>query len=239
MKWQFEITDCPKNPHYPITCYQVRDNGVKIGPSFIKLEDFLEAISTGPDDMLLDADALRMEETVVTPSLPFGTVRYSANADQTRERITMEIPKKQYDIRYGKDETMHFIGFPRMVVQYLVETYQDSRKVIETRLYAVLDDKQPITDDTPLFQFPYPNVGKENGIVCWGQNARFEIKELPELHKLFYSFISAPFNEDHGVRTTHGIPKFQGLLNQIEELAFDDEWLVPAGRKAFRDLFNI
>ena len=102
MKWQFEFEDCPKNPIYPIKAIQEMDNGVKKGPVYLKITDLIEAMSTTPEG-IHDADALRKLETLVTPSLPYGAIRYSANEEQTRERITMEIPKKQWDIRYGEN----------------------------------------------------------------------------------------------------------------------------------------
>lgn len=237
MKWQFELSDCPINVNYPVKAFSVMDNGVKRGPFHMKVEDLVAALSNEPETSH-DADALRNEETIISPALPFGTIRYSTNENRTRERLTMEIPKNQWDIRYGDEVTPFYLGLPRLVVQYLVETSTGGkRKVIETRLYAVLDDKNAITNSTPLFPFPFPNVGKENGIVCWGQNTRFELNELTELTKLFLSFLSAPFNEDHGVRTTLGIPNFRRLIEQIQEQPFDDEWLIPS-QKTFGSLFE-
>jgi hypothetical protein len=238
MKWQFELSDCPTNSTYPILAHQVLDNGVKRGSFYLTIDHLVEALQKKPDN-LLDADALRGEENS-TPPLPFGTIRYSSNETQTRERITLEIPQKQWEIRYGIGEKDDFysIGFPRMVVQYLVINNINGDKTIkEMRIYAVENNRKPIDDDTPLFIFPYPNVGKTNGIVCWGNNARLEIKSLVELEKSFLWFVSAPFNEDHGVRTTLGIPRFKELLEVIQDKPFDDEWLVPS-KTVFRDLFK-
>lgn len=109
--------------------------------------------------------------------------------------------------------------------------------MIETRLFAVLNDKKPIEDETPLFHFPYPNVGKSNGIVCWGRNQRLEITRLTELERAFQWFIASPFNEDHGVRTTHGIANFRKLIDRIQDKPFDDEWLIPIRNQSFRDLY--
>lgn len=236
MKWQFEISDVPDNPDYPITAYQYTDSGVKRGPFYMSTESFIEALQKEPNN-LLDADGIRGDEKS-SPSLPFGTIRYSTNDTGTRERITMEIPKKQWDIRYQNDDNFFTIGFPRMVVQYLIVSNLQGNKVIkEMRIYAVEDNRKPVSDDTPLFTFPYPNVGKENGIVCWGQNERLEIKELVELERSFFWFISAPFNEDHGVRTTLGFPSFKKLIEEIKDQPFNDEWLVP-NNKDFGALFT-
>lgn len=237
MKWQLEIEDCPKNAAYPIVAHQINDGGVKKGPYYLSVENAIQALQQQPD-IDHDADGIRANEKS-TPTLPFGTIRYSTNESGNQQRITLMIPKKQLDIRYGNEEKEFFhIGFPRMVIQFLVSTSNNSKMSIrETRLYAVMDNNLPITDETPLYTFPYPNVGKDNGIVCWGQNQRLEIKDIVELERAFTWFTSAPFNEDHGVRTTHNIRHFRELMEQITDLPFDDVWLI-AQRETFGDLFN-
>lgn len=237
MKWQLEIEDCPKNTDFPIVAHQINAGGVKKGPYYISVADAIHALKQDPE-MDFDADGIRANEKS-TPTLPFGTIRYSASESGNQQRITMMIPKKQLDIRYGDElNEFHRVGFPRMVIQFLVYKSSSSIKSIkETRLYAIADNNQPITDDTPLYTFPYPNVGKSNGIVCWGGNKRLEIKDLVELERAFTWFISAPFNEDHGIRTTHNLRHFRELINKIADLEFDDEWLLPQ-RETFGDLFN-
>lgn len=235
MRWQFEISDCPINANYPIVARQINDSGVERGPFYLTIDTLLTALKKEPDNVL-NADELRGNEKS-TPPLPFGTIRYSANETVTRERITVEIPKKLWEVRYGDEDTFYTIGFPRMVVQYLSIQSQDKKMINEMRIYAVEDNKKPITDDTPLYTFPYPNVGKSNGIVCWGQNQRLEIESLVELERGFLWFVSAPFNEDHGVRTTLGIPQFKKLLEVVENRQFNDDWLIP-NKNNFGELFN-
>lgn len=236
MKWQFEISDCPTNAAYPVIAHRVNDNGVKRGPFYFSIESLLEALKKEPDNFM-DADGLRGDENC-TPSLPLGTIRYSTNESKTRQRITMEIPQKQWEIRYGEEmELFYTIGFPRMVIQYLVVDHSSIKSIKEMRIYAVLNNGQPITNDTDLFIFPYPNVGKSNGIVCWGQNQRLEINSLTELERSFRWFVSAPFNEDHGVRTTLGIASFRKLIEVIQDQVFNDDWLMPSRHK-YSDLFE-
>ncbi len=235
LKWHLEISDCPSNSTYPIRGYKENDNGVKFPPVFLTVQSVIEALQAQPGN-LLDADGLRSDEKS-TPSLPFGTIRYSSNELSTRERITIEIPKKQWEIRYSNEESIYTIGFPRMIVQYLIVPSGEKKKISEMRIYAVEDNKRPINEETPLYTFPFPNVGKSNGIVCWGQNSRQELNSLVELERAFLWFVSAPFNEDHGVQTTQGIPSFKKLIKVIEDKPFDDEWLIPM-RKTFEDLFT-
>lgn len=236
MKWQFEISDCPLNPNFPVLAYQVYDNGIKKGPFYFTMNDFLESLQAKPDSFH-DAEALKQLETNISPTFPVGTIRYSSNESQTRERVTMEIPQKQWDIKYRESDEFYTIGFPRMVIQYLLSSTNDSKRIVETRIFAVLNNGKPINDETPLYAFPYPNVGKANGIVCWGQNQRLEIQRLTELERSFQWFIASPFNEDHGVRTTHGIGNFRKLIDHIIEKPFEDDWLIPLNR-TFNSLFT-
>lgn len=235
MKWQFEISDCPENHTYPVVAHSIGDNGVKRGPVYLSIDSLVKALEKEPENFL-DADALRKKEKS-TPPLPFGTICYSSNDSRSIERITIEIPKRIWDIRYGTEDEIFSIGFPRMVVQYLLSNTSIEKMVKEMRIYAVLDNNQPIQDNTALYTFPFPNVGKTNGIVCWGQNKRLELKDITELERAFRWFVAAPFNEDHGVRTTFGISNFRKLIDTIKEQSFDDDWLIPMN-KTFEGLFG-
>ncbi|MDX1806665.1 MAG: hypothetical protein R3267_06545 [Paenisporosarcina sp.] len=237
MKWQLEISDCPTNTALPIIGHQVNDGGVKTGPYYLSVETVIQALQQTPE-IGYDADGMRLKENN-TPTFPFGTIRYSTDDTGKFQRVTMMIPKQQFDIRYGEEEReFYHIGFPKMVIQFLVESDKNNQMSIrETRLYAIKDCSQPITDDTQLYVFPYPNVGKDNGIVCWGQNQRLTIKDIVELERAFAWFLSAPFNEDHGIRSTLKFRYFREMIEGIKELPFDDEWLLPH-RSTFGDLFN-
>lgn len=238
MKWQFEISDCPLNPNYPVETFQLYDSGIKKGPFYLRIEDLLESLQARPENFH-DAEAMMQVETNVSPIFPVGTIRYSSDELQTRERITMEIPQKQWDIKYRDSDEFYNIGFPRMVIQYLISTEKNTKRMIETRIFAVLNDGKPILDETPLYYFPYPNVGKANSIVCWGQNQRLEIQRLTDLARSFQWFIASPFNEDHGVRTTHGIANFRRLIEHIQDKPFEDDWLIPLPlNRTFNSLFE-
>lgn len=236
MRWQFEITDVPASAEYPIIGYQTNDSGVRKGPYYYRVEDLIKALQQTPENVF-DADGHRNEEKS-TPPLPLGCVRYSSNDSESRQRVTMIVDKKIWEIRYGEDKEFFSIGFPKMILQYLVvPSTNNGFKVSEMRIFAIQDSKEPVRDETLLYTFPYPNVGKSNGIVCWGLNQRLEIKDILELERAFRWFIAAPFNEDHGVRTTLGISKFRALIEHIKEQPFDDEWLMPSNMR-FGDLFK-
>lgn len=235
MKWQFEICDVPLNIDYPIEGFQLNEAGVRRGPFYFKVEDLVDALLQSPENAY-DADSDKADEQA-TPTLPLGTIRYSKNLKGTKQRVTMVLDKKIWDVRYGNESDFYSIGFPKLILQYLVVDSGINLRIAEMRIYAVEDNGQPITEETPLYTFPFPNVGKGNGIVCWGQNERLEIQSLVELERAFGWFVAAPFNEDHGVRTTLGINRFNQLITRIKDQSFDDEWLMPSGN-TFGDLFK-
>ncbi|WP_374717725.1 hypothetical protein [Neobacillus sp.] len=231
MKWQLEISDCPTNATYPIKAFQIGDNGVKRGPFYLKVEDVISALQHRPENS--DCDFSEMKH--LTPCLPFGTIRYSKNDNGTRHRVTMVLEKRIWEIRYGDEDEFFSIGFPRLIIQYLVTG--EKLRIAEMRIFAVQDDRQAIMDATPLFAFPYPNVRKSDGIVCWGLNERLELNSLTDLERAFRWFVAAPFNEDHGVITTLGINCFRTLIERVRDKDFDDNWLVPVNLN-FGDLFK-
>lgn len=236
MKWLLEISDCPVNIEYPILGEQVMDNGIKRGPFPFKRDSIIKALSQ-ESSLTFDADSLYAKE-LNSPLLPFGTIRYSHTDDYKRERLTMVLPKKKWDIRYRDEEQLYSIEFPKLIMQYaLSKQGTNTKALIETRLFAIEDNHQPITEDTQLYAFPFPNVDKSNGIVCWGANEALTIQSLLELERVFIWFVSAPFNEDHGVRTSLGFSSFRKLIHHIQEKSFNDEWLVPLN-KSLKDIFK-
>lgn len=230
MKWNIEISDCPINPKFPVVAHQTYDNGIKKGPFYLKMEDLLEALSAEPDM------AFKGPVWKPTPLLPAGTIQYATDEDERYSRVVMEIPKKQWDIRYGDDE-IYTIGFPRLIIQYDIIKSPSTQRIIETKIFAVLNNKKAITEDTEIYRFPYPNV-YHDGRVCWGSNHPKEIKDIMELEKMFNWFVSAPFGEDLGVKTTHGMPNFKQLIEVIQDKDFDDDWMISENM-TFRELFYI
>ncbi|MCM3317949.1 prokaryotic E2 ligase family D protein [Rummeliibacillus stabekisii] len=235
MKWLLEISDCPANLDFPILGTQV-SKGIKKGPWQFSKDDIIAALSE-ESDLALDVDGLFSDEQH-SPILPQGTIRYSHTTDFSRERITMTLPKKQWDIRYGDEQELFPIEFPKLILQFvLVASSNASEKaMVETRIFAIRDDEE-VNDTTQLYSFPFPNVGKTNGIVCWGANQRLTFKSLTDLERAFVWFVAAPFNEDHGVKTTFPISNFRKLIEVIQDTSFNDDWLIPLNMN-LGDLFK-
>lgn len=233
MKWVLEIPDVPRDTRYPVVGNQKMDNGVKRGPFYYRVEDVVSALTAKPDVIISEDELINH-----TPLLPRGTLMYGENKDKTVLSVTMEHPKKMFDIRYAGDDELYCIGFPRLIIQYKLESCINKRyRITEMKVYAVEDDGQPITHESKIYYFPYPNVSPSHGLVCWGNNERVEIDSLVELERALIWFVSAPFSEDYGVRTTLGITNFKQLISKIKNKPFDDDWLVPVGKR-FGDIFN-
>ncbi|MCM3390541.1 hypothetical protein LG296_19715 (plasmid) [Ureibacillus chungkukjangi] len=239
MKWIIEINDTPENKDYPITGYQECSNGVKRGPYLFTVADILKGLvpmtQHAPIHSEQTADYFKDEKRI--PTLPFGTVGYSSDAFG-KERVTMVIDKEFWSIRYRNNEKSYLIGFPKLVIQYILVPVGNTkhRRVVKTRLFAVKDDHKRITDETILYSFPFPNVKKTSGgEVCWGMNSDLTIQSLTELDQILHLFLNAPFNEDYGCRLANGVMHFGKYLETAQDVPFDDENLlpIPYGAKDF------
>lgn len=241
MKWLLELSDLPESTTHPIVGFPVYENGVKGTQRYFSIQDIVNAL-TESETGLEDVEG-EIKEEEHTPILPRNTIRYSKSPCDTRQRITMEIPKHRAFIKHvGLEEELIEIGFPRMVVQFLVEKTKDRKKMYmqkQTRIFALRDDNQPIQEDTPLFTFPFPNVMKGSGVVCWGSNSPMEYDCLSELQRAFVWFTSSPFNEDYGVSTLSTQSNKTSFLKYIETFHssdFNDDELVPY-KNNFSSLF--
>lgn len=233
MKWQFEISDKPVNPNFPVLATQVFDSGAKKGPFYFSIEQFLTAFESGDT-----GGKVTVFEN--TPALPNGTIQYACSDDRTVHRVTLELPKSIWDIRYEKVDDFFPIGLPRLIVKYEVKRLAGSFYVSEIKIFSVMDDGKAITEDTPLYSFPYPNVYKDSGSVCMGANERITLSDLTELQSKFIFFIQSPFNEELGMRTTTGVNNFLKFIELNQGKPFNDEWLMPPSAiyKTFGDLIN-
>lgn len=221
MKLQFEIEDMPKNLDYPVTAFTVNEAGIRKGPysmSFDDLVDCLRATATN----VSDNDPFKS----TSPILPKGTVHYAENRSQTHCRVTLDIPKKEWDIRYGDEPSFYSVGFPRMIVSYELVKSVSSFKVTKVRIFALMEDANPLTGKTQLFKFPFPNVEKETGTVCWGTNV-VSVNSVQELERTFTWFVAAPFGEDYGVSINLPYRSFRQLIEENDSKPFEDEWLIP------------
>lgn len=230
MKWILEFSDMPQDKDYPIVGYQITDTGIKRGPYLYKVEDVVNSLTAFQNETITSTDYganIFLNEKRI-PTLPVGTIGYSSS-DQGNERISLVIKKDIWPIKYQNDPELYFIGFPRLIIQYVLVPLRTNglRRVMATKIFAIKDDQQPVSDETKLYAFPFPNVSKEDGKVCWGENSNFTIANLLELDKFFAYFLSAPFGEDYGMRLADGSLTFGKYIETHQHKSFDDELLLP------------
>ena len=221
MKVEFSISDAPRNPNFPFEINTINDGGVKSGPKYATYEDIVAMLgkSTGimseyPDDMIL---------------LPRGTIIHQVTNTKDRHKLAFIIDKMEWPIQYESNgrATRHVIGFPKLIAIVKIRTVKDGYMLDGVKLYAV-NESDKINLGTALFTFPFTNVSKDSHLVCFGNNEMPIVNCLSELERFFNLFVAAPFGEDYGCRTSHGIHKFSDLLPIVENNPFNDDWLVPA-----------
>lgn len=231
MEWIFKISDEPKIADFPVEAHYEPTPGLKSKTQFFSLEQIIEVLQNRDfEEDTLESSELARADMVISPILPEGTIMYAQHPNNELEQIAFEIPQKTFDIQYKTSGNLHAMPFPRMIVICELEKSDDKKKIGSMRVFAVENNQQPITEDTPLFSFPYTNVMKSTGSVCWGLNKRILVSSLHEVRKAIFLFLSAPFNEDHGVRTTLGINEFQALIKKLEGQPFSDEYLLPLNK---------
>ncbi|AQQ55333.1 hypothetical protein [Planococcus lenghuensis] len=238
MKLVFEMEDVPTNPNYPVRGFQYSDAGVRSGPNLLSIQQLIEMLEQR-DPQADERRETRRKSLSYTPVLPTGTLMYASDDEGTLEQLVFEIQSSTFDVLYKDEKIPIALPFPRMVVIVELDTIGDQKKIDTMRVFAVENDGKPITADTPLYMFPYPNVMKSSGSVCWGQNSRLMVQSIQEVRSAFLLFFSSPFNEDHGVHTTHGIQSFRQLMGKIQDQPFNDEWLISSKQtleESLRDL---
>lgn len=234
----FEISPNFENKTTPIAYYKQLDNGAKTARKYITIADLVTALSQ-PVDIVRGEEGIssNFENETRIPILPPNTLGYSSSKGTLmKERVTIVIPKGVYPIQYIFKNiiTTHLIGFPKLIMQNVVVSIPNTkqRRIVETYLFAIKDDRKPIDEQTELYSFPFPNVDKTTGGVCWGANADISIEQLSNLDIVFTKFISAPFNEDYGCYLKNGIQNFKSYLElEVEDVPFNDDYLLPTNKK--------
>jgi len=230
MEWVLVISDSPKNKDYPIIGHQIADNGARRGPFLFKVQDIVDSLvcpMNEPNYMPGSGDDFRNEKRI--PTLPYGTVGYSSS-EEGKERISMVIDKGIWPIKYHNNPAeTYLIGFPKLIIQYVLLPLGSTghKRIISTKIFAIEDDHKPVTNQTKLYLFPFPNVSKSNGTVCWGGNSNLTVANLTELEIIFPLFLAAPFGEDYGMSIADGSLNFGKYIQTAQDKPFNDDLLLP------------
>lgn len=233
MKIQFTLSSTPIDANYPIEAYEIGVKGQVRGPFYYSIEDMVSALHEVKDS----------EDTFVRmPILPMHTVHVSHTRNMNRFKLVLDFPKSIQTIHYetSSEKRVDFIGIPRTLMIVGVEKTKENRwKVVSesTKLFAI-EEHANIQEDTTLYHFPFPNVYKDEdvGKICWGLNQLPLFDELKDLESLFQLFLSAPFNEDLGIRlfTKKVVNSFSDYLQLMEKnekpQPFNDEELISCSQ---------
>lgn len=214
MKWTFEVNDVPDSLERPFIGQIINDNGSKTPKLSYTVSDVIEIISSMNNDYVA--------KKVDTFILPKNTIKKEFFGSKIL--YTLIVDKNLWDIKYQTITENHFIGFPKLIVQYLVSDSIPCR-IISMRV-AALKESDEINNETQLYKFPFPNVEKYTAKVCINlSDAKYDHSEL---HLAFKDFLAAPFNEDFGLALKlDKTSQFAAYLENKAELPFDDNELVP------------
>lgn len=168
------------------------------------------------------------------------------------------VPEGTYDVMYtepGEFSLVQIIDAQVFPVHYLDKVYEipfprlafltrvHGKKIVKTCVFALKKGK--VSDETPLYNYPFGNV-YDDGDICWGGNnintngdalIPRDVAYLPGL------FLSAGTNSDLWRRDRVSVPKdTPPLLSSLYETLshmdlFSESWLVETTYRV-KDLFK-
>ena len=218
--------------HDYVSVRLIEENGAERDQFKMTLEDLIHTLDVSG---VTEVD----EEIIETPYLPHSPLEVACIKHVNVSRKSdvhdyyMVIPKAKWDITFANGQ-LEDVGFPRMLFRWRVKRGNVSRS--DLRIFA-LKEHGRVNGDTELFQFPYPHVQGQNGLVCMGGNVLPTIQSAQQLETMHKLFIHSPFSGDYGVRTTKGF-QVRELFTKAAGYDFPDEWLVST-RKTINQFFQL
>lgn len=122
--------------------------------------------------------------------LPFGYIDAYVSREGTY-KVAVLYPKKRRGVKYYKDT--YYVPYPNVVYIYDVK----NGICISRSCFAISDKdlKNGITRDTPLYYFPFGNVG-ENGSMCYGNIKLPNLTTMDSIDNLVALFLAGEVNDD-------------------------------------------
>lgn len=241
MKYIFEISDTPENVMYPISVQTKATNGVKSPKQAIDVPSMIAALNELYDKQstLEDGDMGFNEGLVktqlITPTLPFGTVFYQngalvKNENHIIEQVAVVVPKGIFPASY-LDKAM-MLGFPTLVFVFTIiwDKLRNSRKLRKGNVFAVNEKPHKVNSNTPFFTFPFPNVSKSSGEICWGNTVTtITGEDLNDfVQNAIDTFVTSNFNDDYGIiLDSPDYGSFSDYIGANENKSFNDDLLIP------------
>ena len=196
---------------------------------YLSFNDFAKAILAANQQINMDT-----AEVIDSPIFPVG---YGVSTVQTRElstgaRIVVLVRDAMpADITYHNDKFKK-VGIPKLL--FGVKIFQNI--IQSVKIMAVKDFI--IKEDTKIFEYPFSNVSKCSGNVCFGMNrvSSIDVSSLTALHSLPDLFLSMPNNDDNYGHNLSGLA-YRPLLKALVNKSFKKEWLEPSNR-TYKDWFE-
>lgn len=100
--------------------------------------------------------------------------------------VTIALPKGLQQIVYGTSS--YSVPVPGLV--FVIEVKK--QRIIKSVVYAY---KGELTEDSPLYHYPFGNVYC-NGKICWGGNSLPKCNVMKDVDKVIALFFGSPTNDD-------------------------------------------
>lgn len=216
MKWIIEIDDRLADLDRPFIGQTILDNGSKSPKLAYSTRDLIKILQE------IDSDNSTFSNAT-SELVPANTLKKTIDGNKTIFSILID--KQMWDIKYQTVNDNHYIGLPKVIVQYVISNTVPFE--IRSMKIVALKEADVIDNFTPLYKFPFPNVEKDLSTVCIDLTNK-KYSSHKELDYAFRQFIAAPFNEDYGLALNKSkIFRFAEYLVQYADQSFNDELLVP------------
>ncbi len=188
----------------------------------ISFDDYCEAILAAKQSLALPGI---VEDTLIYPQDPLVSVVQVRKLETGAEWYFLTREATLFDVQYG-DTVFRQVGIPKL----LFAIKWAKGKAVAVRVVAVKD--QTITENTPIYLYPFSNVMSTDGSICFGANRLYDydFTDPVRLHSLPHMFLSMPNNNDGYHSRNHSGLELRPLFELLESEVFPDDWLRAAGK---------
>ncbi len=202
-----------------------------ITEKYVSFDDYAKAIASS---VKVEESSNISFESPILPSFDIRTIfhrEYSTGAHHillVREPAPADFTLHSYNSSNTKQKVITYkkVGMPRLI--FAIKIFENMIQSVKVCAVKAVN----ITEDTPLFNYPFSNVDGVNkygsGSICFGSNkiSTMNVKNLSSLHSVPNMFLSMPNNHDkYGHNLTDY--RYEDLLELLEGQPFDNEILQP------------
>ena len=154
------------------------------------------------------------------PILPKNCIRYAEEAyNKNVYKLLLLLPAQNHDI-WLFEQKIKGVAFPTLLFGFVVQGYRIKEK------YVVALKDELVTDETPLYKYPYSNV-YEDAKACWRELPDIsEPRELRTIPELFFACPDTTHLYGGREQNKSKLP-YRDLLLQYQNKAFPINILVP------------